>query len=386
MRYLVFGLVLLLFSSGPAQEEKEAVFRLVEPAEEMAWPQTLKVAMERSKPSLPMDEEIDGDFEWWVFRWGGTEYLIGHDLAQRLVVIYRKGEKKYEFVRDFVGVRKTRRIKLDFTFKVGGGEFKARVPVRLRILNGVAEVDCWWESRFEYGGALVRVVWRPGKEPVVVDGRRRGIWRLYMGASRLTGAVTLKEGKPVPLIVRSKEKGLIGQDAGGLTFVEVDDGQVKSVHYAENGKIWLHEGRLPWARGTKVVKEGKTVWRLDVLLSEFKVEKEGKLGPVEPLRLVPVPVEKEGRVTFAFELQDARGRTARILRNGKPVRIMPTVVVKHKGKEVFRDAYKPGLGGMRVPRWRVPARLKSKEVEVELLWKARIPFKLKKHTQKYKVP
>gem|GEM_PF-3260857 len=39
-----------------------------------------------------------------------------------------------------------------------------------------------------------------------------------------------------------------------------------------------------------------------------------------------------------------------------------------------------------MPRWRVPAHLKGKEAEAELLWNARTPFKFLKHREKFKVP
>jgi len=39
-----------------------------------------------------------------------------------------------------------------------------------------------------------------------------------------------------------------------------------------------------------------------------------------------------------------------------------------------------------VPRWKVPAELKGKEAEAELLWKGRTPFKFAPHKEKFKVP
>jgi len=341
MRLVVFAFVF----AAPAllcAQKKVPVLKFVEPKETIEWPQPLKLLMKDVKPTLPMDEEVDGEFDWFLLHWGKTDYYIGHDITQRLVVIYKKGKDKLRFVRDYMGVRRTRRLKLEFEFEIGGGVYKVRVPLKMRVLKGYVEVEGWWEGELKGGGARVRVVWRPGKEPMVVAVGKRGIWRVYVGDGRLTAAVTLKEGAVVPVLVRKKEKNLIEQDAGGLTFIEVDDGQVKSIHYAENGKIWLPRGELPWARGTKIVEEGGTEWRLDVLLSGFKVEKNGRLGPVEPLRLVAFPVERKGTVVFPFELQDARGRTARMLRNGRGVRILPTVVVRQGEKELWRGAYRPG--------------------------------------------
>ena len=257
-------------------------------------------------------------------------------------MIYKKEKNKLRFVRDYTGVRGTKRLKLEFQFKIGDGVYKTRVPLKLRVLKGYVEVAGWWEGDLKAGSARVRVVWRFGEEPMVVAVGKRGIRRVYVGGGRLTAAVTIKEGAVMPVLVRRKEENLIEQDAGGFSFVEVDNGHVKSIHYAENGKIWLPRGELPWARGTKIVEEGGTEWRLDVLLSGFKVEKDGRLGPVEPLRLVPFAVERGETLEFPFELEDARGRTARILRNGRDVPILPTVVVRHGGKELWRGRYRQG--------------------------------------------
>jgi len=333
----VFALPVLL-----SAREKVPVLKFVKPRETIKWPQPLKLPMKEVKPALPMDEEADGEFDWFLLHWGATDYYIGYDMVQRLVVIYKKIKDRLEFVRDYMGVRGTRRVGLEFEFAVGGGLYKARVPLKLRVLKGYAEVEGWWECKLKEGNTKVRVVWRPGEEPMVVAVGKRGVWRVYVGNGRVTAAVALKEGAVVPVLVRRKEENLIEQDAGGFTFVEVDNGQVKSIHYAENGKIWLPRGELPWARGTKIVEEGGTEWRLDVLLSGFRVENDGRLGPVEPLRLVPFVMEGKGTVEFPFELQDARGRTARILRNGREVPIMPTVVVRHGGKELWRGTYRPG--------------------------------------------
>jgi len=258
------------------------------------------------------------------------------------VVIYKKEQNKLRFVRDYMGVRGTRRVGLEFEFAIGGGVYEVRVPLKVRVLKGYAEVVGWWESQLKEGDTRVRVVWRPGEEPMVVAVGKSGIWQVYVGDGRVTAAVTLKEGAVVPVLVRKKDKNLIEQDAGGFTYVEVDNGQTKSIHYAENGKIWLPRGELAWARGTKIAEKGGTEWRLEVLLSGFKVGENGRLGPVEPLRLVPFVMGEKGTVEFPFELQDARGRTARILRNGREVPIMPTVVVRHGGKELWRGAYRPG--------------------------------------------
>ena len=341
MRFVLFVLAFALPVLLSARDVVP-VLKFVKPKETIKWPQPLKLPMKEVEPTLPMDEEVEGEFDWFLLHWGRTNYYIGYDMAQRLVVIYKKEQNKLRFVRDYMGVRGTRRVGLEFEFAIGGGVYEVRVPLKVRVLKGYAEVVGWWESQLKEGDTRVRVVWRPGEEPMVVAVGKSGIWQVYVGDGRVTAAVTLKEGAVVPVLVRKKDKNLIEQDAGGFTYVEVDNGQTKSIHYAENGKIWLPRGELAWARGTKIAEKGGTEWRLEVLLSGFKVGENGRLGPVEPLRLVPFVMGEKGTVEFPFELQDARGRTARILRNGREVPIMPTVVVRHGGKELWRGAYRPG--------------------------------------------
>ncbi len=337
--------VLFAFAALAGEEVRETELRYTEPKEEVKWPPPLRLKLIEEEKAPAKHDLYKGDWTWWRLVWGESVYLLAYESDDRALVALAEKDGEWKTVSETVVGRRETRMRLPFTFKVDGGALKTNVLIKPHVWKNSFHVDGWWSGETEFQGRAVNLIWRPGLAPVAVfeDTTKSDALWVYYGPLRLGGRVWMsEEGAIRGRVETTKVEGLMRVAAPDVTYVERESGGVRHVYYPKDGAVWLPAGTLENTTAVLQRKYEGAIWRLEVPLDGLVVKKGAEVGAIEPIKALSAIVAKDGRVSAAPEFTDAQGRDFRLTRNGKPVDTLPTFIVEHKGKEVFRHKFKYG--------------------------------------------